>query len=109
MCANARCSLALFLAVWHEPAKVHGVDVCHGLIKLSLLYWQRGVGAGKGVPRICGRCHGGGSDSLGLHVAVASFAMATNAPLLGKEKKGHSKASIFYGADEYLEELRLPP
>ena len=32
--------------------------------------------------------------------------MATNAPLLGKEKKGHSKASIFYGADEYLEELK---
>ena len=32
--------------------------------------------------------------------------MATNAPLLGKEKKGHSKASIFYGADEYLEVLK---
>lgn len=31
--------------------------------------------------------------------------MATVAPLLG-EKKGHSKASIFYGADEYLEELK---
>ena len=31
--------------------------------------------------------------------------MATAAPLLG-EKKGHSKASIFYGADEYLEELK---
>ena len=29
--------------------------------------------------------------------------MATNAPLLGKA--AHSKASIFYGADEYLEEL----
>eukprot|EP00438_Fugacium_kawagutii_P036628 Skav217838 [mRNA] locus=scaffold889:592197:593833:+ [translate_table: standard] len=34
--------------------------------------------------------------------------MATSAPLLGAEKKkgGHSKASIFYGADEYLEELK---
>eukprot|EP00434_Breviolum_minutum_P007941 symbB.v1.2.007004.t1/scaffold419.1/size210307/10 len=33
--------------------------------------------------------------------------MATKAPLLGGEKKGgHSKASIFYGADEYLEELK---
>ena len=32
-------------------------------------------------------------------------AMATTAPLLGQQqKKGHSKASIFYGADEYLEE-----
>ena len=32
--------------------------------------------------------------------------MATSAPLLGKEgKAAHSKASIFYGADEYLEEL----
>eukprot|EP00438_Fugacium_kawagutii_P008652 Skav201129 [mRNA] locus=scaffold4373:183098:184705:+ [translate_table: standard] len=33
--------------------------------------------------------------------------MATSAPLLGAEKKkgGHSKASIFYGADEYLEDL----
>ncbi|CAE7531174.1 AMT1-1 [Symbiodinium sp. CCMP2592] len=30
--------------------------------------------------------------------------MATNAPLLGKA--AHSKASIFYGADEYLEELK---
>eukprot|EP00438_Fugacium_kawagutii_P008625 Skav221658 [mRNA] locus=scaffold1750:184949:186257:+ [translate_table: standard] len=34
--------------------------------------------------------------------------MATNAPLLGgNQKKGHSKASIFYGADEYLEETSL--
>ena len=35
--------------------------------------------------------------------------MATSAPLLGKEgkKAAHSKASIFYGADEYLEELIL--
>ncbi|CAE7543069.1 unnamed protein product, partial [Symbiodinium pilosum] len=32
--------------------------------------------------------------------------MATSAPLLAKEGKGHSKASIFYGADEYLEELK---
>ncbi|OLP88435.1 hypothetical protein AK812_SmicGene30235 [Symbiodinium microadriaticum] len=33
--------------------------------------------------------------------------MATSAPLLGKEgKAAHSKASIFYGADEYLEELK---
>jgi len=34
--------------------------------------------------------------------------MATNAPLIPKEKKsgGHSKASVFYGADEYLEELK---
>ena len=32
--------------------------------------------------------------------------MATKAPLLGAEKKGgHSKASIFYGADEYLEDF----
>ncbi|CAE7833442.1 unnamed protein product [Symbiodinium sp. CCMP2592] len=32
--------------------------------------------------------------------------MATSAPLLGKQgKAAHSKASIFYGADEYLEEL----
>lgn len=32
--------------------------------------------------------------------------MATKAPLLGGEKKGgHSKASIFYGADEYLEDF----
>ena len=45
-------------------------------------------------------------ESIRLHVAVDLFAMATNAPLLGKEKKGHSKASIFYGADEYLEELK---
>ena len=31
--------------------------------------------------------------------------MATSAPLLGKQgKAAHSKASIFYGADEYLEE-----
>ena len=31
--------------------------------------------------------------------------MATNAPLLGNQKKAnHSKASIFYGADEYLED-----
>ncbi|CAE7564285.1 AMT1-1 [Symbiodinium sp. CCMP2456] len=32
--------------------------------------------------------------------------MATSAPLLGKEgkKAAHSKASIFYGADEYLED-----
>ena len=35
-----------------------------------------------------------------------SFDMATSAPLLGAEKKGgHSKASIFYGADEYLEDV----
>lgn len=35
------------------------------------------------------------------------YAMATNAPLLGNQgKKGHSKASIFYGADEYLSELK---
>ena len=34
------------------------------------------------------------------------FSMATKAPLLGAEKKGgHSKASIFYGADEYLEDF----
>ena len=33
--------------------------------------------------------------------------MATAAPLLGgKGKAAHSKASIFYGADEYLDELR---
>mmetsp|Transcript_59862 Transcript_59862/g.96920 ORF Transcript_59862/g.96920 Transcript_59862/m.96920 type:complete len:457 (+) Transcript_59862:162-1532(+) len=38
--------------------------------------------------------------------------MATNAPLLPKpanadnRRPGHSKASIFYGADEYLEELK---
>ena len=34
--------------------------------------------------------------------------MATRAPLLAKEGKAqaHSKASIFYGADEYLEELK---
>jgi len=33
--------------------------------------------------------------------------MASNAPLIPKERKGaHSKASIFYGADEYLEELK---
>eukprot|EP00441_Pelagodinium_beii_P047258 CAMPEP_0197619932 /NCGR_PEP_ID=MMETSP1338-20131121/878_1 /TAXON_ID=43686 ORGANISM="Pelagodinium beii, Strain RCC1491" /NCGR_SAMPLE_ID=MMETSP1338 /ASSEMBLY_ACC=CAM_ASM_000754 /LENGTH=95 /DNA_ID=CAMNT_0043188989 /DNA_START=65 /DNA_END=349 /DNA_ORIENTATION=- len=36
--------------------------------------------------------------------------MASSAPLLAAEKKGskagHSKASIFYGADEYLEELK---
>ncbi|CAE7552207.1 unnamed protein product [Symbiodinium sp. CCMP2456] len=33
--------------------------------------------------------------------------MATSAPLLGKQgKAAHSKASIFYGADEYLEELK---
>ena len=32
--------------------------------------------------------------------------MATKAPLLGGEKKGgYSKASIFYGADEYLEDF----
>ena len=39
---------------------------------------------------------------------LLSFAsMATSAPLLGKEgKAAHSKASIFYGADEYLEELK---
>eukprot|EP00439_Symbiodinium_sp_Y106_P012338 s4581_g1.t2 len=35
--------------------------------------------------------------------SVAVVPMATNAPLLGKA--AHSKASIFYGADEYLEEL----
>ena len=35
--------------------------------------------------------------------SVASVPMATSAPLLGKA--AHSKASIFYGADEYLEEL----
>ncbi|CAK9017674.1 unnamed protein product [Durusdinium trenchii] len=43
-------------------------------------------------------------------IFVAGFplhVMATNAPLLGNQgKKGHSKASIFYGADEYLSELR---
>ena len=37
--------------------------------------------------------------------------MASSAPLLATEGKGHSKAkhtkaSIFYGADEYLEELK---
>ena len=38
--------------------------------------------------------------------ASDSFDMATSAPLLGAEKKGgHSKASIFYGADEYLEDV----
>ena len=36
---------------------------------------------------------------------VGRGAMATTAPLLGQQqKKGHSKASIFYGADEYLED-----
>ena len=32
--------------------------------------------------------------------------MASKAPLLEGKKGGHSKASIFYGADEYLEELK---
>ena len=40
-------------------------------------------------------------------ISLAFATMATSAPLLGKEgKAAHSKASIFYGADEYLEELR---
>ena len=38
--------------------------------------------------------------------SAAIVPMATSAPLLGKQgKAAHSKASIFYGADEYLEEL----
>ena len=41
--------------------------------------------------------------------SAAIVPMATSAPLLGKQgKAAHSKASIFYGADEYLEELRVP-
>ena len=39
-----------------------------------------------------------------LQFSVAIVPMATSAPLLGKA--AHSKASIFYGADEYLEELK---
>ena len=42
-----------------------------------------------------------------LQFSVAIVPMATSAPLLGKQgKAAHSKASIFYGADEYLEELK---
>lgn len=44
--------------------------------------------------------------AITFFIRVCSFGMATSAPLLGEKKKGgHSKASIFYGADEYLEDL----
>ena len=47
-------------------------------------------------------------STLKLQFSTAIASMATRAPLLAKEGKAqaHSKASIFYGADEYLEELK---
>jgi len=43
----------------------------------------------------------------GYSLPTCSVLMASSAPLLDTAKKtGHSKASIFYGADEYLEELK---
>ena len=47
-------------------------------------------------------------DQAQLKFSTAIASMATRARLLAKEGKAqaHSKASIFYGADEYLEELK---
>ena len=46
-----------------------------------------------------------GSQSFNRPLFIFVASMATSAPLLGKQgKAAHSKASIFYGADEYLEE-----